>query len=164
MIYDQIEASVRGLQALGVSAEAYGSLLIPIMMNKLPGELKLIITRRFEGETWELCKLLQSFKQELEVREKCSFMSNISSTVETKKQPPQHPTAATLMSTDKPSPTCTYCKQHHLSASCPIVSDVKARKDILRKKGRCFVCLKGQHISKNCTSNLKCSNVADAIM
>lgn len=33
-IYDKVEIHVRGLQALGVGTEQYGTLLIPIMMSK----------------------------------------------------------------------------------------------------------------------------------
>ena len=40
MVYDMIESNVRSLQNLGISAELYGSLLIPIMLAKIPEELK----------------------------------------------------------------------------------------------------------------------------
>ena len=35
-IYDKVSVNVRGLEALGVHSEQYGSLLIPIIMSKLP--------------------------------------------------------------------------------------------------------------------------------
>ena len=35
--YDGIQLQVRGLQALGVKWEQYGTLLIPIIMSKIPG-------------------------------------------------------------------------------------------------------------------------------
>ena len=44
-LYDLIESQVRGLQALGVPAESYGSLLLSVLMNKLPQELRLIVSR-----------------------------------------------------------------------------------------------------------------------
>ncbi|XP_074658424.1 uncharacterized protein LOC141911298 [Tubulanus polymorphus] len=43
--YDTIESHVRGLQALGTSEESYGSLLIPMIMNKLPLEVRTQIAR-----------------------------------------------------------------------------------------------------------------------
>ena len=36
MVYDMIESNVRSLQNLGIRAEMYGSLLIPIMLQKYP--------------------------------------------------------------------------------------------------------------------------------
>ena len=38
-LYDKISVNIRGLEALGVQSEQYGSLLIPIIMAKLPDEI-----------------------------------------------------------------------------------------------------------------------------
>lgn len=54
------------------------------------------------------------------------------------------------------SPTCTYYQESHTSNSCPTVSNVIARKDILRKNGRCFLCLKRNHLIKDCNSKSRC--------
>lgn len=37
--YDKIEAHVRGLQALDVPTETYGSLLVPVLMTKIPEDI-----------------------------------------------------------------------------------------------------------------------------
>ena len=55
-------------------------------------------------------------------------------------------------------PKCSYCRQNHPSASCRTVSDVAARRQILRKTGRCFVCLRKNHMSRECRSNMRCSH------
>ena len=39
--YDKIWVNVCGLEALGVYAKRYGSLLIPIIMAKLPADIRL---------------------------------------------------------------------------------------------------------------------------
>jgi len=44
-VYDQITVHIRGLKTLGIGSENYGSLLIPIIMSKLPGEMRLRIAR-----------------------------------------------------------------------------------------------------------------------
>ena len=41
-----------------------------LFLQKIPEELRLIITRQFDGETWELGKILKSLKAELEARER----------------------------------------------------------------------------------------------
>ena len=51
-IYDQVEIHVRGLQAQGVDSAQYGTLLIPIMMAKIPEDLRLILSRQFCGDNW----------------------------------------------------------------------------------------------------------------
>ena len=52
--------------------------------------------------------------------------------------------------------TCTYCRENHASNACKNVTSIAARKEILKRAGRCFVCLKGNHISKDCSSRMKC--------
>ena len=51
-VYDKISVSVRGLEALGVNSSQYGSLLIPIIMTKLPPEIRLQIARNTVDEVW----------------------------------------------------------------------------------------------------------------
>ena len=36
--YDNIEIYIRGLESLGQTDDSYGALLVPIILNKLPGE------------------------------------------------------------------------------------------------------------------------------
>ena len=45
-LYDMVESNIRSLRALGVAADSYGNLLSPILVNKLPNELRLIIGRK----------------------------------------------------------------------------------------------------------------------
>lgn len=71
-IYDQVEIHVRGLQAQGVDSAQYGTLLIPIMMAKIPEDVRLILSRQFCGD---LDELLKAFKTELEARERCASSS-----------------------------------------------------------------------------------------
>ena len=62
--------NVRSLQTLGVSAEMTGSLLIPVLMEKIPNEFQLIISRQMKSDTWDITNLLGIYKEELGAREK----------------------------------------------------------------------------------------------
>ena len=68
-LYDHIESHVRSLKSLGVASDNYGSLLASVLMNKLPQELKLIITRKRE-EDWNLDGILGEVEKEIEARER----------------------------------------------------------------------------------------------
>jgi hypothetical protein len=68
-VYDKISIHVRGLESLGVAADQYGSLLIPIIMDKLPSEIKLQVARKASGEVWEINELLKTIQAEIEARE-----------------------------------------------------------------------------------------------
>ena len=58
LVYDKIHAKIRGLEALGVKAEEYGSFLIPVIMAKLPSEVRLQIARVTTRDIWRLDELL----------------------------------------------------------------------------------------------------------
>ena len=51
-LYDQVESNKRGLHSLGVEAETYGTLLLPLLTKKLPAELRLAISRKVAEEEW----------------------------------------------------------------------------------------------------------------
>ena len=64
--YDATEIHCRGLQPLGVDPKAYGTVLVNLLLHKLPEEVQLIISRKLNEECkdkdatesdWELSKL-----------------------------------------------------------------------------------------------------------
>ena len=61
--------NVRGLSALGVGAEQYGSLLIPVMMAKLSNNVRLCIAHETQDDVWKMEDLLKAIKLEVEARE-----------------------------------------------------------------------------------------------
>ena len=68
-VYDKVSVNVRGLEALGVKPDQYGSLLIPIIMSKLPGDLRLQIARNSDKDVWEIKELLEIIRKEVEAHE-----------------------------------------------------------------------------------------------
>ena len=69
-LHDTVESNVRSLKSLGVSRESYGGLQSSILMNKLPQEFRLAITREMGDDDWQLDQLLDIFKRELEAGER----------------------------------------------------------------------------------------------
>ena len=86
--------------------------------------------------------MLTAIEQELTARER-SGMNEISRQPQHREDNPSVPTATALMSGNSPSSQlCCYCSQSHKPANCEAVVQVVARKQILKRSGRCFVCLK----------------------
>ena len=76
-IYDKIESAVRNLKSLKVDIWLYGPVFIFIIMNKLPTEIKLQISRIMPAtEMWNVTNLLEVLLQEINSRELCSYMSH----------------------------------------------------------------------------------------
>ena len=51
---------------------------------------------------------------------------------------------------------CIFCENDHKPQHCKAVTNLDARKEILREKRRCFRCLKLGHQSNQCVSRMKC--------
>ena len=158
---DDVEAHTRALAALGRTSDQYGELLLPILMNKIPKEIRLDICSKVEQKSWALPQVISQLKEELANRERCEYVA-----VPTRGGPRDERygnkmpgTGATLFSNVKqgnPS-VCCYCSlPNHGPAQCNIVTSIQKRKEILRRSGRCYVCTRKNHISKNCTSRSRC--------
>ena len=159
-VYDKISVNVRGLESLGVSSSQYGSLLIPVIMSKLPQEVRIQVARNTAREVWQMSDILDVIRQEVEARK-------ISEGVKVNADKPnpaynqmKTPSAAALSAnvneSTRPLPAgnqikCAYCRGGHYSASCDRVTDLQARLEILRRDRRCFVCLRFGHQSSSCS-------------
>ena len=153
-LYDKVETHLRALKALGVSSEAYNSLLPSVLMRKLPSELCLNISRRVSEDTWNLDNLMNVLGDELKARERAAPEAKRSSSDNSHShgRPRKTGGAATTAAL-----FCGYCSQPHLSEACRKVSNPEARRRILQEEGRCYICLKRGHLSRVCRQNRRCS-------
>ena len=55
-----------------MSSESYGRLLWSVLMNKIPQDLRLIVSREIKGRDWKLDLCLKVLHQELEARERAA--------------------------------------------------------------------------------------------
>ena len=53
-LFDKVENSVRNLKTFSVGPDTYESLLVPLINEKLPNGLKLLIPRQFDSNVWSL--------------------------------------------------------------------------------------------------------------
>lgn len=153
-LYDLVETQIRCLKSLGVDSESNGSLLTSVLIQRLPSELQLILSREVGEESWNLDALMQRLHEEIAARER---VNAVTKTVKKQERDGTGSlnTTANLFSSGH-SPSCCYCQQSHPSGSCDSVVDVEKRKQVLKKAGRCFICLKKYHISKQCRLSAKC--------
>ena len=69
-IYDEVEFSVRNLKLLKVEASSCGSLLVPLLNEKLPIDIRFNLARKFKDDVWKLDDMLIFLKTEIEVKER----------------------------------------------------------------------------------------------
>ncbi|XP_047143059.1 uncharacterized protein LOC124817258 [Hydra vulgaris] len=65
-----LEIQVRSLENLGISSNMYGPLLIPIILEKIPEELTLIINHQYNNnDNWDVKSIIDFLTNELSARE-----------------------------------------------------------------------------------------------
>ena len=152
-LYDQSEANIRSLKALGVESGSYGAMLSSVLLNKLPPELRLIVSRKISADKLDMDNLLETFELELSARERAN--SSIPHSHPRHRQQERTPTSAFPANVND-STKCIFCQQSHPSTNCRVVTDINKRKKILRESSRCYNCLRKGHVSRLCRSAAKC--------
>ena len=156
-LYDQVETHHRTLAALGADEQSYSSIIVPSLLEKLPETIRLAITRgKAEYEEWILEDLLKNLKIELELREQHQSTLRSprkdwplnSGTSGTRKPAPS--TSSTLLLNQ--AVRCAFCLGDHPHEQCAKIASIGERKNLIRKYGRCFTCLKKGHKSRDCKS------------
>ena len=169
-LFDQIESHVRSLCTLNVMSEHYGPLLIPLILERLPDEIKLQISRRLGTDNWQIEEFMNTLKLEITARESCNFMKAQSSTefaarencsvMKTRsstEKSHQHITTDALM-TGTRLLICAFCSKNHYHDKCSVVTDFEERKEIVRRNRLCFKCLVKGHNIRNCRNKRNCFN------
>ena len=151
-----VNCHVRNLKSLGIESDSYGSLLCPMLLNKVPVDLQLIVRRKVSEADWNLDLLMVAIEEEITARERVGTGQGRPPTRRSEYKPP--PTATTLVSgeTSNTQALCCYCNQPHPPSECNTITQVEARRQSLRRNGRCFSCLRKSHLSRDCRSTNRC--------
>ena len=150
---DSLLSHTRSLEVLGIKGETYGVFLTPIILSRLPNDVRMEWAREGEGRESDLDFLLEALNKEIRRIERSeAFKDNVSSSVsEEKKRKPFAPTATALhVASPATKGTCLFCDKSHSSHKCRKIRTVSDRKDKIRSLGLCFRCL-GSHVARMCS-------------
>ena len=162
--YDVAETHFRGLEAMRIDEETYSCIVVPAMLQKLPDEVRINLTRAANGEEeWMLSEFLDLLEKELMVRENLAPLfkqqkNEEQFSVMTRPRPTgiQKPkSGSALKANDK---KCAFCLGNHSELTFGTVTSLDERKGIIRKFGRCFVCLNKGHRAYQCRKSTLCSS------
>ncbi|XP_071132834.1 uncharacterized protein [Mytilus edulis] len=162
MFYDKMESLVRGLESLGQTQDSYGNLLVPIIINKLPGEIRKHLAREHGTTNWLLRDLRKSILKEIQIME-AGQVSQTESDISTStffagaKSQRKHNASTRNANHHLSAKPCIFCKDIHSPANCPKIRDLDKRLAIVKQNHLCFNCL-GKHHIKECKSKGSCRN------
>ena len=162
--HDTIEGYTRALASLGKPESSYGDLLIPLLLRKLPSDLRIQLTReRRDSDHWTLLSLKTAILREgqaLEVGDR-PLMYGIRSDDSSDgiRVTGAFLTGATNGRRNARPRKCAYCKNDdHRSVDCTIVVSKTKRHEIATRDNLCFNCLGQNHSAKICRSNATCQH------
>ena len=128
-LYDEIEQNCRGLHTLGVTSSFYGAGFVPVLLQKLPEDIKLELTGKLEksstdettlDDQWDLDHLLELLKGGVEARELCGSLQSSGISQDSKrsvyKNPPSTASALFSARNKKSHASCTFCHGSHITA------------------------------------------------
>ena len=149
-----MELNVRSLVTLGVAVESFGTLVSTVVIDKLPPDIKLLITRHIK-DTWNLTKILELLNEELKA---CETVNVEGKNLDSDEILPFTGSSLVVGSRgiSHQFVKCCFCKGSHCSDKCHVVTDAIARKEFLRKGYQCFLCLGQGHVSRNCQKSKRC--------
>ena len=63
-MYDKRDTNLRSLRAICIQVDTYGCILVSMLENKLPKEINLLLSRKFDPEKglWEIAGLTRELK------------------------------------------------------------------------------------------------------
>ncbi|GFW11041.1 uncharacterized protein TNCV_275731 [Trichonephila clavipes] len=178
-LYDRAETQIRSLESLGVIGESYSNLLTPILLKQIPAGLILEFNRSQKDKGFDLSALLQFLHLEIRSRERasqinshkpCHYSPPPQDRTKNKGSyfPGQHmkppPNRVHLRphsfptSWEKVQPRnrkCLYCNKGHELDTCRSFS-AHEKREILRKKACCFLCLSPGHRAMECVKRESC--------
>ncbi|KAF8785659.1 hypothetical protein HNY73_011174 [Argiope bruennichi] len=163
-------SGLRALETLRVTPEKYEAMLYPLVESALPEDLikEWELTRsRVENKVKPniLGNLLEFLRSEVESDETLQLArSGFAKDQEFQRIIPKDPTAACIVSSEKKraeknDKQCIFCNKSFYNTTerfkAPDMS-LEEKKETLKEKGACFICLKPGHNSKIFRAYLKC--------
>ncbi|XP_065061319.1 uncharacterized protein LOC135688408 [Rhopilema esculentum] len=165
-LYDSLETHFRGLEALGVDQYNYSCIVVPTLMEKIPDVVRLNMIRGTrKQDDWVMEDFLGAFKNELEIRERNQpiFKETRGRDIDVKSRfAGKNPMSGSALHAAEHAEFqekrlfCTFCRGSHEENDCKNVTDVRERKKLVFKYGKCFLCLRRNHKCIDCRSNLVC--------
>ena len=67
--YDNMESHIRSLEALGKTSDSYGDLLVHVLQDRIPANVKQTMAREHKSTTWKLDEFRKGLKTEIDALE-----------------------------------------------------------------------------------------------
>ena len=167
-LQDELLRHIRSLEGLGIKGDQYGVVLTPVILSRLPQEIRLEWSRESAGHEGDLSWLLAFLQKEIQCRERSETFKELSIEKNIRREQIHHPqterrrvnsASALQTSSEEDFPVCAFCQRRHKSEKCWYVLKLPKhdREEKIRQAGLCFKCLCKGHFSRGCKGRVKCA-------
>ena len=123
-LYDKVEVNIRALNSAGITAEHFGALLIPIVLEKLPNIIRLQVSRTLGSDNWHIQDFMQCINAEITARESFEFLKNDSVNDDNSENDGLQQTTSSLAVTLDWKSFVFCSSREHYSDKCDTISDI----------------------------------------
>ncbi len=171
-LYDKLATQLNALESLGVTTDDCAAILYPLVESAISEETLVTWERirrhrdfNAHGDHDQLKELMKFLKSEVEsgvrvTMAKRGIDSDDESDGTTKKKNRTMSDAVTTMDllSKSSASKCIFCGKLHESQHCNNATklSVSERFSKIREAGKCFKCLTGDHLARNCKTPIKC--------
>ena len=172
-LQDELLSHIRSLEAMGVKGDECGIFLTPVILSRLPHDIRMEWSRDGEGHESDLSWLLEFLRKEITRRERSEAFKEVTTTktqdrsVTEERRSSNRPTnmkvstasaLQTASTSERTRLLCGFCGRGHPTERCWDVSGltIPERHDRILSAKLCFCCLGKNHVAKGCLA--KCSH------
>jgi hypothetical protein len=174
-VYYECERHIRSLVALGMSESDFTIAFVPIILQKLPSDVKREVWSLNGGDEWTMANLRKFLKSAITARERsepsfadASAYSSGSGRSDHRKPfngkggyqsiPPPKGSASMLVAheTNDKQRKCRYCEQPHFADQCTKCPTADSRREWLQSRKLCMICLGSGHKTRECIVQRSC--------
>ena len=118
--HDKLGSHMRALSSLGKSPDTYSAMLTPMVLGKLPTELKKQLARDHNSGEWTIQELLTCILREIRVLEVGQYSNGFSKEYHTTTSSFHTGAGKAVVQRQKREVVCTYCKGSHTANQCTV--------------------------------------------
>ena len=161
--YDDMETKIRALESLRKPQEAYGDVLVPIVLNKLPGDIRAHLAHQHGDDDWLLSDLRRAIFKEINIKEAGTPSNVFRPEVESYGSAaslfagPKHGSngKAECLRDNKQTLNCLLCRDSQVVSQCKKYPDVQSKLKVVKERKLCFNCFR-KHAVFLCKNKNRC--------
>ncbi|XP_013136113.1 PREDICTED: uncharacterized protein LOC106101423, partial [Papilio polytes] len=163
-IFDKVSVNLQILESLGIGRDRYECILLPLIESALPDAILVEWAKIPTKKESKLHQLILFLENQVEAYSRCNLAKSLFTYNTSKDDIPTTSCFATKQddrsNKEKEGKViiCFFCDKGHNTLECSKADrlSLDEKKEAIKKKGGCYICLKKGHLAKYCKTFIRC--------